>query len=301
MKRALKRTAALPLESPENAKPLLHEFLKRERPEFQELSDLLKRLSGISLPMNEKNLTLMACRLAPVLRRYGMQSYRPYLRYLRSDNKSFTQEFVSAMTTNTTDFFRETPHFQKIPDVIDELCKKARKENSSELRIWCAASSTGQEPYTIAMAVNQALQNPLAWTIRLLATDIDLDALKFAARGVYSQKEIKHVRNLYRQKYFEEKKLDGQSWFRVSSLLRDQITFAELNLSQHPYPFQQQFDLIFCRNVLIYFDPDMGRKISQEMARHLKPGGFLFVGHSETGLVKSPELVSQSGAIYRRR
>lgn len=275
------------------------EDLQNDHSGFSALSDVLKKLSGINLPLNPKNCCLMACRLAPILRTKNLDSYQRYLQYILSAGDQARQEFVSALTTNTTHFFREPRHFDLLKLKLPELLKIKEKNPNREIRIWCSASSTGQEAYTLAMTLLESIPNISNWNIKFLATDIDQDVLEKASNGIYNSNEVESIPPLYRQKYFQ-KVADGGDYYQVKPQLRRIIQFAPFNLLSEKYPFRYPFDIIFCRNVLIYFDLKSSQQVVNKLSAALSLSGYLFLGHSESGAMKSP-LLSQIGpASYQK-
>lgn len=278
----------------------LHEKLQADDKGYRVLADALRQSSGIHMPLNEKNLTLMACRLAPLFKEIRIDSYQTYLNHLRSRDPKVLKQFIEAMTTNTTEFFREAQHFDLFPQVVSKLIERKRNEHQMEIRVWCAAASTGQEPYTILMTLIEALPGAISWNIKMLASDIDGEALQKAARGYYKATELKNVNEALLKKYFTLVESGPNPMYRVKKSLREHVTFAEFNLSTEVYPFQFPFDIVFCRNVLIYFETEMGRTVVNKMVKSMAVGGYLFVGHSETGMVRTTDLTMEANAVYKR-
>lgn len=266
---------------------------------FAEMARILKQHAGINLVLNEKNLTLMATRLVSTLQSYGCLTYWDYLRKLQ-DHPTHVDELISAMTTNTTQFFRESVHFDFLKSQIVQMVREKQRSTQNELRIWCSAASTGQEIYTILMVLLSAIENPNLIQLQVLATDIDLEVLETASAGVYSQGEVEAVPEAYLQRYFDTIKTGTTTKFRIKREVRSLIRFAPFNLLTEDYPFQFPFDVIFCRNVLIYFDRATGERVVDRLGAHLRPGGLLFLGHSETGLMKSKDLKTVSSAAYQK-
>lgn len=266
---------------------------------FQPLSDLLRTVAGIHLAPTDKNRSLMATRLLSILRDGKFKNYREYYNFLMNAEAKHQKEFVIALTTNTTQFFREPAHFDFLKKALPELLERKRRAGSSELRVWCAAASTGQEPYTIAMVVREQVPEGSPFQIRFLATDIDTDVLKKAANGVYSEAEARGVPPTYLQKYFTKKK-GAETTFTAKDELRNLIRFAPLNLVEEPYPFQHGFDIIFCRNVLIYFDTETTALVTKNLMKSLAPGGLLLLGHSESGAMRGKEAENLAAAVYRK-
>jgi chemotaxis protein methyltransferase CheR len=281
--------------------------LQQDLPGFLVLSRLLKELAGINLPDNLKNLSLMASRLAPVLKARGLGDYGTFARLLKSGDQEAITEFVSALTTNTTHFFREGAHFQHLSQALPAILERKRKSGHRELRIWCAAASTGQEPYTIAMTVLGGIPDAAHWDIRFLATDIDPEVLSRASLGQYNESEMAGVPPLLRQKYFQSRsqiptrKSPHSEIEQVVPGLSQLIRFAPLNLMSEKYPFQHPFDIIFCRNVLIYFEAATASAVVHRLGTALGAGGLLYLGHSESGTMKSNILAPVGHAVYQRK
>lgn len=263
---------------------------------FELLSQIIKETAGIHLPLSDKNLSLMSARLWPTLRSLQFVTYKQYHDYLKSNGESALLHFVSQMTTNTTHFFREDAHFTILRDLIlEELKKKTARKR--EYRLWCAACSTGQEAYTLAMVLAEVLGLALG-QFRILATDIDHVALEKADAGIYTKEEVSSIPPLTRNKYFVES--SDRQQFRVRTQLRSTIEFGEFNLQNNDYPFTNLFDTVFCRNVLIYFERAQAQMVINKLTNALVGDGHLFLGHSESGIVKNSQLISVASAAYRR-
>jgi len=280
-----------------------YQSLVADQAGFDQLASLLQQWAGISLPSNDKNKTLLAGRLSKVLKSRELNSYAEYLDLLvRPESQRLRDEFVSALTTHTTEFFRESSHFETFAKLLKDADRAAPVAQGRELRIWCAAASTGQEPYSILMTILENLPRPESWDIRILATDINRRVLERAAAGVYLDSEFRSVPPTIRPKYFvREASESGQALFRIKPELSARIRWAPLNLVDTPYPFQHPFDFIFCRNVLIYFDKETVNRVVDHMTRSLRVGGALFLGHSESGAGRGSALRPISHAVYRRK
>lgn len=264
---------------------------------YTKLAALLKEHAGINMVLNDKNLTLMASRLASILKARAFNGYKKYYEYLASGAPGAMNEFICALTTNTTQFFREPVHFEVLKRKLVEIIEYKKKRHTHEIRIWCSAASTGQEVYTMMMVIQDQIKNLGKWNICFLATDIDHDVLERAASGIYQATEMNGIPEQYRSQFFNRLQ-DGSYQFK--SEFREGIRFAQFNLLTEKYPFQYPFDVIFCRNVLIYFDRPTAEGVIERLARALRPGGFLFLGHSETGMMKSKILKNFSSAAYQR-
>lgn len=280
-----------------NTKKVNFDTLVKDVVGFEKLSVYLKKIAGISLSTNEKSRSLMASRLMRVISDLDLSNYDEYISYLKNSGANATQQFVSALTTNTTQFFRESLHFDVLKNHLDELFNIVTSRHNKELRVWCAAASRGQEPYSILMSIlSKKAVTPQS--VRLLASDIDIEVLSDAARGVYSKVELENVSNETRLRFF--KQLANRQNFQVKHELRDRISFSVFNLVYGQYSFSQKFDVIFCRNVLIYFEKQVAEKVIEKLVQQLRIGGLLFVGHCETGFVQAKNLKVIAHAVYEK-
>ncbi|MDZ4662125.1 MAG: protein-glutamate O-methyltransferase CheR [Pseudomonadota bacterium] len=269
---------------------------------FEKLAALLKEYTGINLPTNSKNISLMANRMRKVLKSSQVVSYKEFLRILESGDSRGRHDFVTALTTNTTHFFRENSHFEFLQQNLPAMISRKRKLASPELRIWCAAASTGPEVYSIMITLLEALGSTfLSYPIKFLATDIDVKVLKKAAAGIYNKKEMEGVPSFFMQKYFEKIPNATEVTYRVLPILQSGIRFAPFNLMTEKYPFKNHFDIIFCRNVLIYFDSKTSLEVVGRLVDRLEVGGLLFLGHAEFGTMKAPKLNILGHSIFEKR
>lgn len=253
---------------------------------FQKYSRLAMEHCGINLHDGKKEL--LQARLNKRLRATGIKSYKEYYDYLTSHrNDEELVNFLDSISTNLTYFFREPKHFEFLQEVaLPELIRAKQKAGNRRLRIWSAACSTGEEPYSVAMCVHSNLKDPERWDFRILATDISTRVLEIAYRGRYPEERVLRVPVALRQIYFRKiKENGGPPLYEIAPVLRDIVTIRRLNLNE-PFPFKGPFDCIFCRNVMIYFNKETQRMLVHRMADYLAPGGYLMVGHSEslTGL-----------------
>ena len=267
---------------------------------FGKIADYLRREAGINLTLSAKNQTLLASRMCKIMPQIGLVTYQDLHLALASGKQNVRDAFISAITTNTTHFFREPAHFDLLARIFAEMRTKPEFNRSREIRIWCAACSTGEEPYSIAMVAKKNLPANENWKLRFLASDIDRDVLAVAARGVYPAASIDAIPQDCRQQFFERGKGNSSDFVRVKRELREMITFAQFNLMTPSYSFQNRFDLVFCRNVMIYFDRPEIQKTIEKLSSCLNVGGFLFLGHSETIMGGSPTLKSRAAAVYER-
>ena len=207
---------------------------------------------------------------------------------------------MSALTTNTTHFFRENQHYEILRKCLAEIIERKRESHSRDIRVWCAAASTGQEPYSIAMVLQDVIPSAGNWNVKFIATDIDPVPLSYGARGLYTENEVSSIPPLFLQRCFKSvKDSEGEGW-QVAESLRKMIRFAELNLIRDSYPFQHKFDIVFCRNVLIYFESQTASAVVHRLGESLSQGGYLFLGHSESGAMKTPLLTGVGPAVYQR-
>jgi chemotaxis protein methyltransferase CheR len=267
-----------PLRPRSQDKPLVPgEFLLTGE-DFQNIAAMLHADAGIYLA--ETKATLVYSRLAKRLRALGLENFRDYCTLIAgSDGVGERQKMLAALTTNVTRFFREPHHFEHLKThVLMPLAQSARR--GRRVRLWSAASSSGQEPYSIALTVLSVLPDAASLDIRVLATDIDPHMIADGRAGLYSESAIADVPPELRRDYFVKTTGHGDKMWAVADDLRDLVAFRELNLNG-PWPMKGQFDAIFCRNVVIYFDEPTQQKIWSRFAPLLLPGGYLYVGHSE--------------------
>lgn len=242
--------------------------------DFERVRRLIYVHAGLALNPNKQNMVYS--RLARRLRALRLPDFRSYLDALEAEpaGRGEWQEFVNALTTNLTSFYRESHHF---PILAEHIAQRAAHGNVS---LWCCAASTGEEPYTIAITAMQACDSRHP-PVSILATDIDTSVLVKARAGVYSGEAAAKLDPGLLKKYFLRGRGANEGMVRVHPDLQALIDFRPLNLLDVKWPMQTRFDAVFCRNVMIYFDKDTQRQVLLQLARHLKPGGLLFAGHSE--------------------
>lgn len=265
--------------------------------EFDLLRDLIKRETGIAL--SDQKRALVVARLGRHVRRLGLRSYREYYDIVAAATASEDErgEFVSAVTTNTTSFFREAHHFEFL---LRELLPKGRLRNRrSPLRIWSAACSSGEEAYSLAITLARAAgASPGAGDARVFASDIDASVLARAADGVYEREALAGLSAENIGRFFVPERDERR--FRVVPRIRQLVTFHRVNLLAEPWPVQGGFDAIFCRNVVIYFDLPSRRRLFHRLESALAPGGFLFLGHSESLRCAGTSLRACGQTTYRK-
>jgi len=247
--------------------------------EFNQIRKLVIEHTGISLSDAKRNLVYG--RLAKRLRKTNIGDFGSYIELLKSpEGKEELANFTNAITTNLTSFFRENHHFEFLKsDVLPNLLKI--NSDTKRIRIWSAGCSTGEEPYSIAMTVREIIPESKGWDIKILATDLDTNVLAHAQAGVYSLERINNVDKTCLKRWFLRGKGEQSDSIKVRSELQNMITFRQLNLME-PWPLKNQFDIIFCRNVVIYFDKPTQRVLFKRYHDVLKDTGHMFIGHSET-------------------
>jgi chemotaxis protein methyltransferase CheR len=249
------------------------------RRNLQEIAAMIYSDAGIYL--NESKASLVYSRLSKHIRQLGLRGFNEYCSLVSSPaGAAERKEMLSFLTTNFTRFFRENHHFEHLRnDVLPGLINKAK--SGGRVRIWCAASSDGQEPYSIALTVLQSFPNAADYDFRILATDIDPKILALARAGCYDENSVETVEAGLRRQYFTEVDVNGRRKFQVDDRLKKLITYNELNLIAPSWPFKGKFDVIFCRNVVIYFDEPTQVKIWNRFSELLVDKGHLYIGHSE--------------------
>ena len=267
--------------------------------EFKLVQRMIYDQAGIALADTKQ--IMVHSRLAKRLRELNINSYAEYLDMLQKDPDSEEMiRFINALTTNKTDFFRENHHFQFLTQQLFPKLKAAAEINGNrKLRIWCAASSTGEEPYSLAITVRQFFGNNSDWDIRILASDIDTQVLTTASNGVYSSDRFTDVPNALQKQYFDRCSKGEDSDWSAKPTLRELITFRRINLQQE-WPIQTKFDAIFCRNVMIYFDAATQKKLVERFREKLTDQGYLAIGHSESLFGLSDQFKPMGETIYQK-
>lgn len=250
--------------------------------DFEQLRRFIFDHTGISLSDHKR--ALVYSRLARRLRFHKFTTYAEYFELLtRNDPQGLELvEMINAITTNKTSFFRENHHFTFLTEqLLPQLRAAAQRGTPRTLRIWSAASSTGEEPYTIAMVVRDALPETEGWRIEISATDIDTSVLARAEQGVYGEDQIEGIPPALLHKYFLRGRGDNRGYVMAGPALKSIVKFQRLNLVGPQWPWRDSFDIVFCRNVLIYFNKETQRNLVKRMVSHIRPGGYLMLGHSE--------------------
>jgi chemotaxis protein methyltransferase CheR len=253
------------------------------RAEFQRLAAFVENYSGIKMPPSK--LTMMEGRLRRRVRATGRRSYAEYCAYVFDQGGMAAESvhLIDAVTTNKTDFFREPDHFRLLTDhVLPELAAAPRATPRTPLKLWSAACSIGAEPYTLAMVLADYAQRRRLRPAVILATDLCTEALATAVSGIYPEPMAEPIPPELRRRYVMRAKNPERAEVRIVPELRAMVRFARLNFMDASYPVDRDMDIIFCRNILIYFEKQVQEAVLGKLCEHLRPGGYLFLGHSET-------------------
>jgi chemotaxis protein methyltransferase CheR len=246
-----------------------------EQKTFNRIRELVYKLSGISLA--DHKVALVSARLGKRIKALSLGGYEDYYEYLRRDKTG--QELVlliDAISTNVTHFFREAKHF----DVLAAALKERYAAGQRRFRIWCAASSTGEEPYSLAITALENLGGGA--DVKLLATDISTQVLAKARQGIYEERHVEKMDRDVLRRWFIKGNGSNDGFYQVKPELSEMVRFGRLNLSEPEWPIKGPLDYIFCRNVMIYFDNDLRSRLVQKFYALLREGGLLFTGHSES-------------------
>jgi len=265
--------------------------------EFRYLRDMLKDRSGLII--TEEKQYLLESRLMPLARKQGMQSLSELVVDLRAaDGEPLRKDVTEAMTINESFFFRDKSPFENFEKIMAPALIEARKV-AKKMRVWCAAASTGQESYSLAMQIREMETQLGSWNIEIFGTDLSAEVLEKAKAGLYSQFEVQ--RGLPIQMLVKNFKQSGSLW-QIDSAIRSMVRFQQYNLLEDYRAFGI-FDIVFCRNVLIYFEPERKRDILDRIAKQLAPDGYLVLGAAETviGITDEFEPITSARGLYRRR
>ncbi len=267
---------------------------------FRQFREVIFEHTGIHLADGKK--TMVASRIIKRLRRLRLKSFNEYYLLLQ-DKEGFEQELgslIDAITTNKTEFFREHDHFRiLVEQVLPALEKEGVWRPYDSLRFWSAGCSTGEEPYTLSMVLNDHLLR-LKSEYSILATDISMEVLQAATRAIYSKNLVQQIPANYRYKYLMAGKGDYKGYYRVLPEIRSKVTFGQLNLMDHSFGIKKKMHVIFCRNVIIYFNLETKRQLIRKFYNQLQPGGYLFLGHSESLSNVSSDFKTVAPTVYRK-
>jgi chemotaxis protein methyltransferase CheR len=262
--------------------------------EFQRFRTLIYDESGISL--GDQKQSLLVSRLSKRLRELGLTTFSEYYDQLMSDSsrEEFTR-MLDLISTNKTDFFREPKHFDFLRErILPELAQE------KTVRIWSSACSTGEEPYTIAMTLQEGVSDPAQWDFKILASDLSMRVLAKAAAGLYDADHVHDVPPELLKRHFLRGRGDSKGLLKIKPHLAAMVQFRRLNLMDERFPIKSPLDVIFCRNVMIYFDRPTQEQLVNKFYRYLKPGGHLFIGHSESLQWVTHPFKNIEPTIYRK-
>jgi chemotaxis protein methyltransferase CheR len=258
--------------------------------DFNKVQSLIYDRAGISL--HDGKHAMVYSRLSRRLRDTGHQSFQDYLKWLENHDGPEWQEFVNALTTNLTSFFRENHHFEIFSQHLQS------RPRQSAWRVWCSAASTGEEPYSIVMTAVEALG--FESKLKLTASDIDTQVLLTAAQGIYRVENLKNISQAQLERFFLRGKGNNQGMVRVKPALQAMIDFTVINLMSDGWPFSNPLDVVFCRNVMIYFDAPTQRRVLERIHSVMAPGGLLFVGHAENFSDSNDLFALKGKTVYER-
>ena len=262
--------------------------------DFKYIRNLISEHTGIVLA--EHKVDMVYGRLTRRLRELNLTSFDSYLSNLESDEQELIH-FVNALTTNLTSFFREKHHFEFLASKL--LPQIMKNKASKRLRIWSAGCSSGEEPYTIAMTVRSIIPANSGWDVKILATDLDSNMVKKGSDGIYTEDRVTGLSEQQMKQWVKKGKGDTSGMVKMDDRLREMITFKQLNL-MHEWPMKGPFDLIFCRNVLIYFNKDTQGMLFDRYADMLVDDGYLMIGHSESMYKICDRFKLLGQTIYKR-
>ncbi len=265
---------------------------------FTRFSSFVQSELGIKMPLEKK--VMLQARLSKRLRRLGLQTFEEYYNFVFSQQgyKDELQNMIDAVTTNKTDFFREPKHFDYlIKQVLPEYVTSG---NNRKFMVWSAGCSNGAEPYTISMVLSDFAEKYTQFDFSILATDLSSQVLKEAARGIYHENDVAPVPLETKKKYLLRSRNRNEKKVRIIPDLRCRIAFRQLNFMDEEYGIRRIMDIIFCRNVIIYFSRPTQETVLNRLCRHLKKGGYMFMGHSETLNGLDVPLVQIAPNIYKK-
>lgn len=264
---------------------------------FKRLAELIQGYSGIKMPPNKR--TMLEGRLRRRMRATQIATLNDYCRYLFEDGGLDAEiiHLIDAVTTNKTEFFREPAHFKFLQNqALPAIAKRGRRT----IKAWSAACSIGAEPYTLAMVLEEHRRRTRGGDYSILCTDLSTQVLGLAVAGVFSEAMVAPVEMELRRRYLMRARDARRDQVRIIPQLRSKLAFARLNLMDEAYPVERDMDMIFCRNILIYFDKPTQSAVLQRLCQHLRPGGYLFLGHSESIVGIDLPVVQIANTVFQR-
>jgi len=287
---------AVPMTNPEKAVLSRVKEFRMTDGDFARIQKYAMEHTGISLSGQKKEM--IYSRLAKRIRLLKLEDFSTYCDLLSDHSEQEISNFVNAITTNLTSFFREEHHFEFLKETVVRDLKEWH-QTDGKVRVWSAGCSTGEEPYSIAIALSEAMLNGAQWDIKVLATDLDTCVLKHGSDGVYDVERLEDVPERRVRRFFRHGRKENSNKVYVKDCVRNMISFKQLNLMKD-WPMRGKFDVIFCRNVVIYFDKPTQRILFDRYANALRSGGYLFIGHSENLNGVSDRFESLGRTIYRK-
>lgn len=269
--------------------------------EFELLRSLIKNLTGINLS-NQKKM-LVVSRLSKRLRTLGLASFTAYYKYVTEDinGRGEIDHLINRMTTNKTDFYRESHHFDFLQRIaLPEVYEEGGKHGNLKVRVWSAGCSSGEEPYTIAITLQEFFKLKPGWDVKILATDLDTEMLDKCRAGIYEDHIVSPIPIEYLRAYFKKGVGENEGLFMVKDVLKDLAVFRRHNMVYDSLPAKSPFDIIFCRNVIIYFDEETKMRVINQFYNALKEGGYLFLGHSESPVGSEDKFKLLGNSLYRK-
>ena len=269
--------------------------------DFQRLGEIISSECGIKMPDTKK--IMLEARLRKRLKALEIDTYSKYCDYLfsRDGMENELLHMIDVVTTNKTDFFREKVHFDYlVTNAVPELLSRFRTGMQKKLLVWSAGCSTGEEPYTLAMVLSEIRVNHPDFQFEVIATDISSKVLQKASRGIYDEERVSAIPIEFKKKYFMRSKNKEKRLVRIVPELRDIVSFKRLNFMKEDYGFKELSDIIFCRNVFIYFSRSTQERLLRKFYDHLTPGGYLFMGHCETLSQMRVPFTSLGSMIYKK-
>jgi chemotaxis protein methyltransferase CheR len=262
---------------------------------FNKFREIVYANSGIAL--NDTKEAMVAARISKRMRILGLETHEQYLHYLlQKESENEITHFLDVISTNVTSFFREVSHFKFLTSIVEKWLSKGK----NKIRIWSAAASTGEEPYSIAMTLLEA-SGGRNLDMRILATDISTSALSRAQKGIYASSVIESIPDMLKRRFFIVHNQNNDVVYEANDLLKNMIVFRRLNLSKPPFPMTGRLDMVFCRNVMIYFDNSVRTRLVNEIYRLLNPSGYLLTGHAEGLTSITTELKCLEPSIYQKQ
>ncbi len=265
--------------------------------EFAEFRGVIRELTGINMAETKRELVYR--RVSARLKATGIKTFKDYLDFLKKGDPREVEFFSNAVTTNLTSFFRENHHFEYLAGTILPEIVSKKRNGRRRLRIWSAGCSTGEEPYSIAITLREAFKDLAGWDARVLCTDLDTNVLETCRAGIYAENRVEKIPPGRLKRWFSKSAGQNGAGYQADSKLRDLLTFKQLNL-MHEWPMKGKFDVIFCRNVVIYFDKPTQRVLVERYANILEDGGYLILGHSESLFKVSDRFKLLGNTIYRK-